>query len=91
MTKKRDKKKLDKSKRSRSTDKATREEEESADGEEVGPAIPENFYEDLLDKENKEKEEEKIRKDLLTQSYKRPRRQKVIEVMHPSDEKKILA
>lgn len=32
-----------------------------------------------------------MRKELFTNSYKRPRKQKVIEVMHPSDEKKILA
>ena len=30
-------------------------------------------------------------KDLLLQSYKRPRKQKVPDVLHPSDEKKILA
>lgn len=36
-------------------------------------------------------ETQNAKKDLLMNSYRRPRRQKVLEAIHPQDEKKLLA
>ena len=42
-------------------------------------------------KEQQEKESERLRKEILLQSYKRPKKQQTKpEVLHPQDEKKIL-
>ena len=63
--------------------------EESDDEEEVGPVIPEDHFQNL-----QEKEEAAAAKDqnLLTTSYRRPRRfkQNPAEQLHPLDEKRLL-
>ena len=41
---------------------------------EAGPAVPENFFEELKEKEEKEALEKKLKQDLIMGSYKRPRR-----------------
>jgi len=47
--------------------------------------VPENFYEEILMREEIEKEAEKNKKELF-QSYKRPRKNKIPDTIHPSDE-----
>ena len=59
--------------------------------EESGPNIPENFIEDLKAREEKEELERKYKKDLIMVSYKRPRRQRAPEPLHPADERKLQA
>ena len=40
----------------------------------AGPSVPENFFEELKEKEEKEAIEKKLKQDLIMGSYKRPRR-----------------
>ena len=53
--------------------------------------MPENFFEELKEKEEREAMEQKLKKDLLMGSYKRPRRQRAPEALHPADERKLQA
>lgn len=58
---------------------------------EAGPLVPEFFFEELKEKEEKETLEQKLKKDLIMGSYKRPRRQRAPEPLHPADERKLQA
>ena len=53
--------------------------------------MPDNFFDELKEKEDKEILEQKLKKDLLMGSYKRPRRQRAPEPLHPADERKLQA
>ena len=53
--------------------------------------MPENFFDELKEKEEKEALEAKLRRDLIMGSYKRPRRQRAPEPLHPADERKLQA
>eukprot|EP00347_Sterkiella_histriomuscorum_P004454 403360400 len=64
-------------------------ESESDDEDQVGPQIPDNFYEEQKLKEEELLKAGIIQSSLLT-SYKRPRKQKIPDQLHPSDEKKLL-
>lgn len=44
------------------------------DANEAGPAVPDNFFEEQKEKEDKEALDKKLKKDLIMGSYKRPRR-----------------
>ena len=58
---------------------------------EAGPQVPDNFFEELKEKEEKAALEKKLKKDLIMGSYKRPRRQRAPEPLHPADERKLQA
>ena len=53
--------------------------------------MPENFYTELREKEDLEDERQKEKAELIMNSYKRPRRQKAPEPLHPADERKLAA
>ena len=61
------------------------------DANEAGPAVPDNFFEEQKEKEDKEALDKKLKKDLIMGSYKRPRRQRAPEPLHPADERKLQA
>ena len=58
---------------------------------EAGPSVPDNFFEELKEKEDKAALEKKLKQDLIMGSYKRPRRQRAPEPLHPADERKLQA
>ena len=58
---------------------------------EAGPSVPENFFEEQKEKEEHETLEKKLKKELIMGSYKRPRRQRAPEPLHPADERKLQA
>ena len=45
----------------------------------------------MKEKEEKDEQEEKMKRDLVMGSYKRPRRQRAPEPLHPADERKLQA
>ena len=53
--------------------------------------MPDNFFEELKEKEEKETLDKKLKKELIMGSYKRPRRQRAPEPLHPADERKLQA
>ena len=57
----------------------------------AGPAVPQNFFEELKEKEELAEQTEKMKRDLIMGSYKRPRRQRAPEPLHPADERKLQA
>ena len=59
------------------------------EGANAGPQMPENFVEELAEREALEEEERKNKRDLIMVSYKRPRRQRAAEPLHPADERKL--
>lgn len=64
-----------------------------SDSDDFGPVIPDNFEQELEEKEEMAEEEAQRKKEILTVAYRRPKRfkQNADENMHPLDEKRLLS
>ena len=64
-------------------------EEEKDIVKETGPTIPNNWEEVMQERELLAKKKEQEMKNLITGTYKRPRRQRAPEPLHPADERRL--
>ena len=63
--------------------------DDDADSDVVGPIVPDNFQSNLEQAMQDQQKSNKEKSDLINGSYKRPRRQRAAEPLHPADERKM--